>query len=63
MVSNGRMLFLLCLHSRAQKKVVFEMEHNKAPDLDGFLVEFYQNMAEQVRATWLSKRIARKYNN
>ena len=31
------------------KKAVFEMEHNKAPGLDGFLFEFYQFFWETIK--------------
>jgi hypothetical protein len=31
------------------KKVVFQMEHNKAPGPDGFPAEFYQNFQEVIK--------------
>jgi hypothetical protein len=35
------------------KKVVFQMEHNKAPGPDGFPAEFYQNFWEVIKSDLL----------
>jgi hypothetical protein len=46
--------FLTALYSEDEvKKAAFQMEHNKAPGLDGFLAEFYQNFWEFINSDLL----------
>jgi hypothetical protein len=39
----------MCLQSKEVKEAVFKMKHNKAPGLDVFLAEFYQNLWETIK--------------
>jgi hypothetical protein len=49
--------FLTALYSEDEvKKAVFQMKHNKAPGLDGFPAEFYQNFWEIIKSDLVSSQ-------
>jgi hypothetical protein len=53
-VSIEEINFLNALYTEDEvKKVIFQMEHNKAPGLDGFLAKFYQNFWELIKVDLL----------
>jgi hypothetical protein len=39
------------------KKAVFQMEHNKAPGLDGFPAEFYESFWDTIKADLLHSSV------
>jgi hypothetical protein len=53
-VSDAENNFLTAEYSEEEvRKAIFQMEHNKAPGLDGFSVEFYQTFWETIKGDLL----------